>query len=155
MSYTIKVHDISRKFDGGFNSWINLTWGAIGNDKKALEKAYQDADCDPNETPIWEFCGQYEPVMDYVHVLQYEPQTQDILKVAENAPEIIVLKDPCNNYYLGLSGAGMNLSEELAYAYMVLDRHVPACFEIDQNLCLSESAYKELTEFINKQKAKL
>ena len=93
--------------------------------------------------------------MDYVHVLQYEPRTQDILKVAENAPEIIVLQDTCRNYYLGLARSEMDLSGELAYAYMVLDRQVPACFEIDQNICLSESAYKELTEFINKQKAKL
>jgi len=92
-------------------------------------------------------------MMNYVHLLQSEPRWEDILKVYENAPNVVLLKDDMGNSYIGLSGAGMDFSEELAYAYMIVDRYIPPGFTVDEesNYSLEKEAHKELIDFINKK----
>lgn len=172
MSYSINVYDISQKFfTGDENEWRNLTAETIADDDELVVSMYEDAGypLDDKEEfeamdleekaeyvrssgDLYHLMDAYYPIMSYVHVLQYEPRDDDIADVAKNAPNVVVIKDGDGNYFLGLSGGGMDLSEELAYAYMVIDRDVPKCFRIDDKpYCINEEAHKALVEFIKER----
>ena len=169
MSYAILVEDIVSKFwDNEEGTWENLTWNLIAEDDEALRALYENAGYDDvyydeldNEEKLeyirdsdafHELAEGYYPMMNYVHVLQSEPIWEDVLKVYKNAPNIVLLKDDMDNCYIGMTGAGMDFSEEIAYAYMVVDRCVPPGFTIDEdsNYSLKKEAHKELVEFLNK-----
>ena len=166
MSYAILVEDIASKFWD--ENWENLTWNLIAEDDETLRTLYEDAGYDDdyydklddeekieyvrNSEAFYELAEGYYPIISYIHVLQSEPIWEDVLKVYKNAPNIVLLKDDMDNCYIGMTGAGMDFSEEIAYAYMVVDRCVPSGFTIDEdsNYSLKKEAHKELVEFLNK-----
>ena len=142
MSYSIMVDDITKKFwDGG---WENRTWNAILDDDDSLRALYEDAgydDDDYNELDnkekviriresdaIHELSDSYYPIMSYVHVLQEKPTDEEILKIHKHAPNVVIIEDDLGNFFIGLLGGGEDSSEEIAYAYMVIDRCVPRSF---------------------------
>ena len=167
MSYSIMVDNITKKFwDGG---WENRTWNTISNDDDSLRALYEDAgyddDNDYNELDdeekvvhiresdaIHELSDSYYPLTNYVHVLQEKPTDEEILKIHKNAPNMVIIEDDLGNFFIGSSGGGMDSSEEIAYAYMVIDRCVPRSFRIneDSSYCLGKEAHKELIEFMHK-----
>ena len=167
MSYAIYVEDIANKFWGDEGNWKNLTWNLIVEDDEVLRTLYEDAGYDDvyydelddeekvkyirNSDAFHELAEGYYPMMTYVHVLQSEPAEEDALKVYKNAPNMVLLKDDMDNCYIGMSGAGMDFSEEIAYAYMVVDRCVPPGFRVHENnnYSLKKEAHEELVEFLN------
>lgn len=175
MSYSIMVGNILEKFhgEGVDDSWVNLTWGTISENDELLVGVYEDAgyplddkqdyeQLEVDEKAQWARDSEdfyslqdgYYPIMNYVHVLQHKPTEEDILDIAKNARNMVVIQDEHENYLLGLSGGGMDFSEEIAYAYMVIDREVPKCFRIDEkkSYCLNDEAHKRLVDFIKEQK---
>ena len=167
MSYAIYVENIANKFWGDEGNWKNLTWNLIVEDGELLRTLYENANYNDtcyneledeeklkyieNSDILHQLEDSYYPMMNYVHVLQLKPVKEDILKVYKNAPNIVLLEDDMSNYYIGLSGAGMDFSEEIAYAYMVVDRCVPPGFRVHENnnYSLKKEAHEELVEFLN------
>ena len=169
MRYPIVVDHIAKKF-WGKEGWQNLTWEAVSNDDNALRALYEDTnyhttdvcytELDDEEKmkyirhsgAVSELKDKYCPVMNYVHILQETPRKKDVLKIHSNAPGIVVIKDDIGNHYLGLSEGGVGLQEELAYAYMVIDRCIPPGFQTTESsdFYLGKEAYKELVHFMNK-----
>ena len=167
MSYAIYVEDIANKFWGDEGNWKSLTWNLIVENDELLRTLYESASYNDayyneldneekleyieNSDMFYELAENYYPMMNYIHVLQSKPAQEDILKVYKNAPNIVLLEDDMSNYYIGLSGAGMDFSEEIAYAYMVVDRCVPPGFRVHENnnYSLKKEAHKELVEFLN------
>ena len=160
MSYKINVGNIHEKFYGVDEGriWSNLTWDAILNDDELLvsvfedagypldgKKCYEQLEVDEkaqwakDSSALYHLQEDYYPITSYVHVLQHEPTKDKILDVAKNARNVVVIKDEHDNYLLGLSGCGMDLSEQLAYAYMVIDGEVPTCFKIREDEVYSTS----------------
>jgi len=140
MSYSMYVDNITGKFFE--EGWSNLTWDAIMSDDETLcrlyesayntDKDYEDlryledkADYIRRLEALHEMSSDYFPVVSYVHVLQEEPSTDEILNVFNNAPDVVIIGDDVDNYFIGLSSAGMDFSDQLAYAYKVIDREVP------------------------------
>ena len=173
MSYSIRVGNILSKFqsDDG-EEWSNLTWDAIWNNDEMVVRLYEEsgypledkedysqlemdekADHVRNGGELYELQDRHFPMMNYVHVLQHGASEDDIIDIAKNAPNIVVIEDAHENQLLGLSGGGMDFSEEIAYAYMVIDREVPKCFRIDEkkSYCLNDEAHKALVEFIKER----
>ena len=174
MSYTIHVGNIQEKFYGvdESNIWSNLTWEAILEDDELLVSVFEGAgypldnkldyeQLEVDEKAQWakdsgglyHLQEDYYPIMSYVHVLQHKPTKEKILDVAKNAKDVVVIKDEHDNYLLGLSCCDMDLSEQLAYAYMVIDGEVPRCFKIleDEVYCLNDEAHKALVDFIKER----
>lgn len=174
MSYAIHVGNIQEKFYGvdEGRSWSNLTWDAILEDDELLVSVFEDAgyplddkkdyeQLEVDEKAQWakdsgalyHLQDDYYPIMSYVHVLQHEPTKEEILDVAKNAKDVVVIKDEHDNYLLGLSGCGMDFSGQLAYAYMVIDGEVPRCFKIrEDDVCgLNDEAHKALVNFIKER----
>ena len=166
-SYAILVDGITSKFWDPEEGWETLTWNVIANNDKALRTLYEGAgyddehynELDDEEKMEYirdseEFYGlkeDYYPIVNYVHLLQQKPREEGILKIHSNAPNTVVIEDNMGNHYIGLSGAGMDFSEEIAYAYMVVDNCVPPGFSVDEdsNYSLKKEAHKELVEFLN------
>jgi len=171
MSYTITIKNLENKFfnDDG-DSWQNLTQDLIYHNDEVLESVYKDSgyidefynELEEEEKTeyiresdaFYQIEESFKPSFEYVHILQHEATSEQVLKIYKNAPGIIIIEDDNNNYYIGLSSGGTDLSEELAYAYMIIDRCIPPGFRIDEenNDSLSKEAHKELIEFIKLNK---
>lgn len=174
MTYSIRVNDITKKFfdcDDG-RHWVNITVRAILNDDDALVALYEGAGYDYNGHPdldhedkahfirksneIHKLLYVFDPVVNYVHVLQQKPTDEEVLEIYEKLPDIVVIEDDMGNFFLSFSCSGVDMSEELAYAYMIIDRCVPSSIKINtnKNYTLSEEEHKELVDFMNKKRKK-
>jgi hypothetical protein len=91
---------------------------------------------------------KFFPMIDYAHILQYEPKEEQIKKILDLLPDISVvyLKD-LDSYALTLNACGSDLSYQLEAAYYLIDGISP----IKSN-CIPNDEVKELIEtFRNKQ----
>ena len=172
MSYAVMVENIQSKFfneDG--NKWFNVTWETISNNDELLiaeyeERGYTDNDYNQIEDEeqkadyirqsdaFYQIEEAYTPILSFVHLLQNEAYSEYVEKIYKNAPNIVVISDELDNQFLGLSAEGMDCSEELAYAYMIIDSCIPPGFRVeeDNSSSLNKEAKKELLEFIKNNK---
>lgn len=169
--YTLNVSNLNQKFHynqcGG--EWQNLTLGHVLKNDSLIIKEYENLDIkDEKIDSIKEkrkkaeeiinsdyylyIEKNYCPMVTFVHVLQNEVWEEDIKKIFENTSDIIIIKDDEDNFYLSLSAYGMDLSGQLAYAYMVIDVCIPPGLNIisknSKPYGLTELAHKELLEFL-------
>ena len=169
MPYAILVQDITDKFYDD-DTWENLTWNLIVEDDELLQTVYENGGYSDscykeleyeekleyieNSDELYELKDMYSPIINYIHVLQSEPTKEHIFKIYKNAPNVVIIKDNMDNCYIGMSAAGLDLSQSIAYAYMVIDNFIPPGFTIDKdnNFCLKKEAHKELVEFLEKNR---
>ena len=173
---SIRIENIASKFEGRGDDWENFTWITVLDDDDALRVLYEDAGYDVgydaryddvcydqlnnNEEKrkyilgsmaVYEMELDYYPVLEhYAYILQREPTKEDVLKLYENAPNIVIIKDSMGKFFICTSRADRDFLEEVAYAYMVIDRSVPPEIEIDKDnsYSLSKEAHKELVGFM-------
>ena len=155
MSYTIQVENISTKFSADEGTWYNLTWNAIAKNENLLEETYENEGYNYEEEASFfdtylEIENSYIPMYNYFHVLQRKPNEQEILKIQKNAPNVVIVRDDTETYYIALKSVGCDYSEEIAYAYMIIDSEIPKSFSVSKkhNYYLSDEAHKELVEFM-------
>ena len=67
--------------------------------------------------------GDCEPMMNYAYPLKTTPSEEDILKVVKNTCLTVMEKD--GEYYLALCGGGMDLSQQIALAYVMIENWMP------------------------------
>jgi hypothetical protein len=166
MSYCIKVSDIDCKLNGG--GWVNKTWEVIKADFKLLDQVFNDgcfqldsydAASSDEEKMIAileseymdEMKGFYLPELNYVQLLQRASTDKQIAKIFGATTNVVVIIDDDGNQYIGMSGCGIGVEEEIAYTYMVIDGEVPSSFineiYIEKRQCLSVDAFNELLHF--------
>ncbi|MCK4983736.1 MAG: hypothetical protein KAS17_12475, partial [Victivallaceae bacterium] len=95
------------------------------------EKEYcHTCECYPDDTH-----QDNKPVVNYVYPLFSKPDEEKIIKVCEETSCTVVYNSQDDNYYLALTGCGMNLSQDIALAYIIAD----GCIEWDfiENVCIS------------------
>lgn len=107
------------------------------------------------------------PAMNYAYPLSSEPDKDKIIRVCEETCCTVVRNLQEDKYYLALTGNGMDLSQDIALAYIIADSSIPwSLLEHVYNsgaFSVSEKDYKiilkelerQLTISINKRKAKL
>ena len=98
----------------------------------------------------------YVPSMKFIHVLQWDPTDADVKDIFLNAPNVAIIEDNNDNYYIGITTRGadssIEINEEIAYAYMVIDHCIPPGIELDIScINLGASACKRLIEFIREK----
>jgi len=124
---------------------IHRSWNFVGAEilyNKELEKL---SHCSHGNREK-EYCHECEsypddiyqsnkPVMNFAYPLFSEPDEEKIVKVCEETSCTVVYNSQEDCYYLALTGCGMNLSQDIALAYIITD----GCIDWDMldNVCIS------------------
>ena len=76
-----------------------------------------------------EECEQAEdscqPMMNYAYPLETTPDDDKILKVCQETCLTVMYNEDEDAYFLALCGGGMDLSQQIALAYNILERWIP------------------------------
>ena len=98
-----------------------------------------------------EKCGFYEdscePMMNYGYPLYCLPDDEKILRIIQETCLTVMEDTVTTEYFLVLCGGGMDLSQSIAYAYLLAGQRIPdeLVFEVCTQPCLSVSK-KEYVE---------
>ena len=163
MSYSI-AYDTNEFDENGNARYENISWNILCNnddfiigaeqflywfEKESNKDKKESIDNFKNSENFYQLRDSYYPIYNYVHILQYSPSDAEILKILENAPNIAILHDEDLGVHLiSLTGCGMDFSDSIAYAYMIIDRVIPKDLIPNQRLTISQSAYDELIAFV-------
>lgn len=96
------------------------------------------------------------PIMNYIYPLELTDFSDNkILKVVKETNCTIIRKDTTDEMFLALCGGGMDLSQDIAYSFVVLETWIPADLLREVNkqplLSLGSKKYKFLARAIIKQ----
>ncbi len=86
------------------------------------------------------FCeDSCEPMMNYGYPLCYVPDKGQILKIVKKTCLTVMENSDTGEVFLALCAGGMNLSQSIAYAYLLADQRIPdeLAFEVCMQPCLS------------------
>ena len=82
-------------------------------------------------------CGHSEEagvlMMNAICPLKLEPNKEAIKKVVNETNCTVMENTETDEYFLVLTGGGMNLSQDIAYAYFLLEKWIP--FELCLEVC--------------------
>jgi len=82
----------------------------------------------------------YEPIYNYIYPLETNPSEEDILEVSLKTNCCVMYNNEEDKYYLSLIGCGMDMSQDIALSYVILERWIPT------DLIRSISTQKGLTQ---------
>lgn len=108
----------------------------------------QNKDKDESETNMlysgWcEECDLYEdscePMMNYGYLLYGLPDGEKVLNIIKETCLTVMENDETGQCFLVLCGGGMDLSQSIAYAYLLAGQRIPdeLVFEVSAQPCLS------------------
>jgi len=110
------------------------------NDKNELVEYYE------------ENLNGFEPIYNFIYPLETTPNEEDILKVALNTNCCIMYSNEDNQYYLSLTSCGMDLSQDIALSYVIIENWIPEDLLFDvssqEGLSISKENYKILKKGI-------
>jgi len=118
----------------------------------ATEEYCHMCECYPDDTH-----QRNKPIMNFVYPLFSEPDEEKIIKVCEETSCTVVYNLQDDTYYLALTGCGMNLSQDIALAYIIADN----CIDWDMlenvyvsgALSVSKDDYKIILNELERQLA--
>ena len=140
MGYSIDI-DWREEFNENCDKWINHTEQILRTKCNHTHESYKKSDedkCSNMEYQNWcEECDVYEdscePMMNYGYPLETEPSEEDIKECYEETG-LVVMEDTINeNYYLVLTGGGMDLSQNIGLAYVIIENWIPK--DLMDNIC--------------------
>ena len=71
----------------------------------------------------------YEPIYNYIHILETTNQDEDlILEVALKTNCCVLYDSEEEKNYIALTGCGMDMSQDIGLAYLILERWIPEDF---------------------------
>ena len=153
MSYSINIS----KYLEGFESFINLTVENLPITKSILDQydfktaeEFEESDC------FYQWQDSYHPIYNFAHILSNQmgtwKQTDRLQNIIEHAPNVSIIRiDEIGSDLITLNGCGMDMSDSIAYAYMIIDRYVPRCIRPTDRMTLSKNSWRKLQDFIKKQ----
>jgi len=130
------------------NDWGNEKWRHIGvdlmynyylEDKETLEE------CNDNgwdiEDIAHEKADSHYPMMLYAYPLNWEPEDNKIIEVCTTTNLTVVQDEETGDFFLALSGGGMDLSQDVALAYLIIEGRIPIALAINVNTQPELSVY--------------
>jgi len=175
----MKIDDFLIKYENGF--FKNLTLDLVRNNKYFLLDFY-DSLYDLPTNYDWRYSSElklsfienqdnysrlnssFSPRFDFennpdlkVYSLSSEVFPNDVLKLFLDCPDILILSDDFNNFYVVVRAFKSVKTFSIAYAYMIIDNFVPSfpfLFHYDNSL-LSRKNHCVLDSFIERQKGDL
>lgn len=148
MSYSLNISEYLNIYNG--EQFENLT---INECKPTLETAsdygYESIEEFEESDSFYEWQDKKHPIYNFAHVLQYEPTSEQVQLIHKNAPNMsIIYVHEIETYLIALNACGMDLSDSIAYAYMIIDNKVPKSMIPQQRMTLSKENYAELQSFL-------
>jgi hypothetical protein len=140
------------------DKWINHGRYALEENCKHHEKGQIE-----NNISYSGYCEKCEvsedsaiPMMNYLYPLELDNFEKDkVLKIVNGTNCTILENTETKEYFLALCGGGMNLSQDIAYAYFIAERWIPTDLlnEVAIQPCLSlgKKKYKILAREIIRQ----
>jgi hypothetical protein len=122
------------------NDWNHEEWEFTGMDvmrsfyeanPKEAEKDGHELDEGGNVKYLDEIIEDFFPMMLYAYPLDSEPPTMKIIKLCRNTNCTVVMKRDTEDYFLALTGGGMDLSQDIAMAYIIAEDFVPASLAME------------------------
>jgi len=110
--------------------WSNEGRSVIENNcKHKTEDKGKDKETNMRYCGYCDKCGfsedSAEPMMNYAYPLETTPSEEAILKVIQETNCTVMYNEEEDKYYLALSGGGMDLSQDIALAYNIIERWIP------------------------------
>ena len=156
--------DWMNEFKERFENWENETQIVLRqiledeeNPKfKEVAECLEVLDDEGKLNDYWEeSLNAYEPLMNYGHILETEPDNEKILEVALKTNCSVMYDTEKEQYYIVLNGGGMDLSQDIGLSYMILENWIPEDLigEISKQkgLSISKEDFEVLKEAIIKQ----
>jgi len=141
--------------------WSNEKWEMIGaqlmeqKERERLENCThgnQNLDsCDECECYPDQVADENYPMMNYAYPLHSEPGSDDIITVCKETNCTVVQDNETGDFYLALTGGGMDLSQDIAYAYIICDGCIDWDMLTDISLQIGLSASKKQMKVILEQ----
>ena len=148
MSYTLNISEYLNNYNG--EQFDNLTINECRPSlKTAFDYGYSTVERFEESDSFYEWQDNYYPIYNFAHVLQYEPTSEEIQLIHKNAPNVsIIYVHETEGFLIALNCCGMDLSDSIAYAYMIIDRQVPKSMIPKERMTLSKENYAELQSFL-------
>ena len=103
------------------NDWNFSEWEFTGRNIEVRDRGEWSED---NQDGI--SVDDYYPMMNYAYPLDNGcPSESTIKEIHKKASLTVVCKLSTDTYYLSLTGGGMNLSQDIAMAYIIAENRVP------------------------------
>lgn len=155
---TYAIHQDMTEIYNDPDKWVN-------HGRQVLEQSCKHYDKDKDNTNIeyqgyCDKCGFSEdsaiPMMNYLYPLELTDFDDDkILKVVNETNCTVLENTDSGEWFLALCGGGMDLSQDIAYSYIILETWLPDDLlqEVNKQPCLSigSKKYKKLARQIIKQ----
>jgi len=122
-----------------WEKWENYGRSALESNCKHHDQEGATKDCPNMQYSGWcEKCGEGEdssmPMMNYSYPLFGEPSEEEILKVVKRTCLTVMYNNDTDKWVLALCGGGMDLSQSIALAYILVGDRIPN--DLAQEVCL-------------------
>jgi len=120
------------------DDWADEKWAMTGRDvmlsvledkntkqHKELKQEAKSCGCSV-ETLIYERADEQVPMMLYAYPLDSCPSDEKIVRICEETNCTVVEDNQTGGFFLALTGGGMDLSQDIAMAYIIAQGHIPA-----------------------------
>lgn len=116
------VYDEKWEMVGRNRMYDLITTEGSKQNKEAREQYDEGLDI---EVIADEVADQEIPMMNYAYPLQIEPSDEKIVEVCERTACTVVYNNDTDEYFLALCGGGMDLSQDIALAYIIAQTWLP------------------------------
>lgn len=139
---------MTTEYSVNVNDWHESQWNHIGRDlmyEYYLEDEETKKECEENnwelEDIACERADDHYPMMLYAYPLGFEPDDEKIIEVCTRTNCTVVENDLTGDFFLALSGGGMDLSQDIALAYLIIQGWIPTAlaYNVSTQPCLSVS----------------
>jgi len=122
--------------DVDFNRWSNKTTEVLREiledkdhkDFKMVAKSLEVLE-DGELVEYWEeSLESYEPIYNYIHPLEFNPEDKKVLEVALKTNCCIIYDEEEDKSYIALTGCGMDMSQDIALSYIICEKWIPEEF---------------------------
>lgn len=132
---------MSSEYSRSVFEWNWEDWEFIGRDvmygfyKENPEEAEKDGYEveDGKVSYLEEAADTHIPIMLYAYPLGREPEREKIIEVCRRTNCTVVMKKETEEYFLALTGGGMDLSQDIALAYIIAQGWIPTA--LSYNVC--------------------
>jgi len=132
-----------------FNYWYN-NYYIIDEDDEIIDISDEAIDNFRESEAYYDLQDSYYPIYNYIHLLQNRPTDEDIKKINDNAGNVVIIYiEELDSYFISLTGCGMDMSDSIAYAYMVIDKEIPKSLIPRECYTIGKNGAKELMEFLD------
>lgn len=152
----INIQDLKEEFEQNIKDDKDFEKEWYYKEEKKQENAFyewlQDVHLDTirnkAEEQIFE---NYVPMMNYGHLLDIKPEEEDILRVILNTNCNVMQNTETDEYFIVLTGGGMDLSQDIGLSYIWLQKWIPE--DLIKNICSQEgfSISKENFKILKKE----